>query len=70
MISINVENYTLGFTGDTVAEYGVGCTEIDDVSTLPLPSAVPVIDREENPILIELLTDRFTLDWWKCYLDS
>ena len=24
----------------------------------------------ENPILIELPTDRFTLDWWKCYLDS
>ena len=31
MISINVQNYTLGFTGDTVAEYGVGCAEVDDV---------------------------------------
>ena len=43
MISINVQNDTLGFTGDTVAEYGVGCAEIDDVSTPPLPSAIPVI---------------------------
>ena len=31
MISINVQNDTLGFTGDTVAEYGVRCAEIDDV---------------------------------------
>ena len=35
MISINVQNDTLGFTGNTVAEYGVGCAEIDDVSTPP-----------------------------------
>ena len=35
MISTNVQNDTLGFTGDTVAEYGVGCAEIDDVSTPP-----------------------------------
>ena len=35
MISINVQNDTLGFTGDTVAEYGVGCAEIDDVLTPP-----------------------------------
>ena len=52
MISVNVQNYTLGFTGDTVAEYGVGCAEIDDVSTPPLSSAIPVIEGEENPILI------------------
>ena len=32
--------------------------------------AVPVNEGGENPILIELPTDRFTLDWWKCYLDS
>ena len=32
MISINVQNDALGFTGDTVAEYGVGCAEIDEVS--------------------------------------
>ena len=70
MISINVLNDTLGFTGDTVAEYGVGCADIDDLSTPPPPSAVPVIEEKKNPILIELPTDRFTLDWWKCYLDS
>ena len=70
MISINVQNDTLGFTGDTVAEYGVGCVEIDDMSTPPPPSDIPVIEVEENPILIKLPTDRFTLDWWKCYLDS
>ena len=60
----------MGFTGDTVAEYGVGCAEIDDVSTPPPPIAVPVIEGEENPILIKIPNDRFTLDWWKCYLDS
>ena len=70
MISINVQNYTLGFTGDTVAEYGVGCAEIYDVSTPPPPSAIPVIEGGGNPILIKLPTGRFTLDWWKCYLDS
>ena len=70
MISINVQNDTLGFTSNTVAEYGVGCAEIDEVSTPPLPSTIPVIEGEENPIIIELPTDRFTLDWWKCYLDS
>ena len=43
MIYINVQNNTLCFTGDTVAEYRVGCAEIDDVSTPPLPSAIPVI---------------------------
>ena len=62
MISINVQNDTLGFTGNTVAEYGVGCAEIDDVSTPPPPSAIPVIEGEENSILIKLPTDRFTLD--------
>ena len=62
MISINVQNDTLGFTGDTVAEYGVGCAEIDDVSTPPPPSAIPVIEGEDNYILIKLPTDRFTLD--------
>ena len=35
MISINVQNDTLGFMGDTVAEYGVGCVDIYDVSTPP-----------------------------------
>jgi len=24
----------------------------------------------EKPVLTEMATDRFTLDWWKCYLDS
>ena len=38
MISINVQNDTLGLTGDGVAEYGVGCVEINFVSTPPLPS--------------------------------
>ena len=38
MISINVQNDTLGFMGDTVAEYGVGCVEIDDVLT-PSPTS-------------------------------
>ena len=70
MISINVQNDTLGFTGDTVVEYGVGCADIDDVLTPPPTSAVLVNEGGKNPILIELLTDRFTLDWWKCYLDS
>ena len=69
MISINVQNDTLGFTGETVAEYGVVCAEMNEVSTPPLPSTIPVIEGEENPILIELPTDRFTLDWLKCYLD-
>ena len=64
MISINVQNDTLGFTGDTVVEYGVRYAEIDDVSTPPPPIAIPVIEGEENTILIELPTDRFTLDWW------
>ena len=32
--------------------------------------AVPVNEEGEKPILIKLPTDRFTLDWWKCYLDS
>ena len=40
------------------------------MSTPPPPSAIPVIEGEENPILIKLPTDIFTLDWWKCYLDS
>ena len=70
MISINVQNDTLGFTGDTVAEYGVGCAEIFEVSKPPLPSTIPEIEGEENPILTEPPTDRFNLDWWKCYLDS
>ena len=38
MISINVQNDTLGLTGDGVAEYGVGCVEINYVSTPPLTS--------------------------------
>ena len=63
MISINVQNDILGFTGDTVAEYRVGCAEIDDVSTPPSPSAIRVIEGEDNPILVKLPTDRFTLDW-------
>ena len=41
MISTNVQNDTLGFTGDTVAEYGVGCADIDDVSTPPPPHCCP-----------------------------
>ena len=44
MISMNVQNETLGLTGDTVAEYRVRCAEIDDVSTPPPPSAIPVIE--------------------------
>ena len=63
MISINVQNDTLGFTGNTLAEYGVGCADIDDESTPPPTSAVPVNEGGENPILIELPTDRFSLDW-------
>jgi hypothetical protein len=26
--------------------------------------------KDAKPILVELPTDRVTLDWWKCYLDS
>ena len=40
------------------------------VSKPPSPSAIPVIEGEDNHILIELTTDIFTLYWWKCYLDS
>ena len=43
MISINVQNDTLAFTGDTVAEYRVGCADIDEVSTPTLPSTIPEI---------------------------
>ena len=48
MISINVQNDTLGFTSNTVAEYGVGCADIDDVSTPPPPSTIPVIEGERT----------------------
>ena len=58
MIYINVQNDTLGFTGDTIAEYRVGCADIDDLSTPPPPSTIPVLEGEENPIIIELLTAR------------
>ena len=43
MISINFQNDASGFTGDTVVEYGVGCVEIDDMSTPP-----PTIDDAEK----------------------
>ena len=35
---------------------------------LSLP--VPVVSRNKKLVLAEVPTDRFTLDWWKCYLDS
>ena len=38
MIAINIQNDTLGFTGDTILEYGVGCVKIDDVTT-PTPTS-------------------------------
>ena len=35
MIYINVQNDTLGFTGDTRAKYGFGCAKNDDMLTPP-----------------------------------
>ena len=52
MISINVQNDTLGFTGNTVAEYGVGCAEIDDVSVIiknAKPAWINSLVKKDNP---------------------
>ena len=40
------------------------------VPTVKSKDTVPLDMGGEKPVLAELPTDRFTLDKWKCYLDS